>query len=634
MEHPHEDIYRLKQLYQLYIADNYLAKKTAHNFVWKNSAVQYNANCFKKYVSSSDDLRSFSFYTLTINDITKIENWRKDFKNNITSPVMHIRKINNQNFKKFGDIRYVATVSRLHHIPMILAAGLAGNIKNAEDLVSKQLSDWKEQNPFLQSINWKNGIEAGIRIVNLIYARKLLLLYNNKSSEKSIEIIDELAFCHFHFLIKHLSLYSSANNHLLFELMGVFIISCNYSFSSADLWKQKSLKHLMDELFKQTFEDGFTKEQSSHYHAEVTNIYAVVFAEMQKNKIKIPEASLTRFEKMGEALFYLLNDEDELMAIGDSDEGQILYPYFRKHFSLKHSLLNDVLILTGKNFYEETKIPELDLRNYIIWEKEFSNLYGQKQSYHAIQHKFFKSSGYLFLSFSPVKVLFDAGNIGLGKLAAHGHADALQILLSINKEPFLIDPGTYQYHSRLDNWRNYFRGTLAHNTISVNGASQAKSGGRMIWNVKPQIVINHFDDDENIITCSASHNGFVKQQLKVVHKRKVTYFKKEWKLMIEDDLSGDTDFTIYFSVHFAPHLKIVHNNGIVNLTGNSASLVLKNKLFKSAQLLKADDNYKGGWYSPAFDELKPTTTLRLKIDVNKKINLVTEATILFSKNGN
>ena len=36
--------------------------------------------------------------------------------------------------------------------------------------------------------------------------------------------------------------------------------------------------------------------------------------------------------------------------------------------------------------------------------------------------------------------------LGLGKLAAHGHADSLSFTLNINGEPVFIDPGTYAYH--------------------------------------------------------------------------------------------------------------------------------------------------------------------------------------------
>ena len=76
-----------------------------------------------------------------------------------------------------------------------------------------------------------------------------------------------------------------------------------------------------------------------------------LFLRSKNNEIQIPQKALDRFKKMGEALFYLLNDEEELISIGDNDEGQIVYPYFDKKFSLKNSLLKDVLILTGKNYF-------------------------------------------------------------------------------------------------------------------------------------------------------------------------------------------------------------------------------------------------------------------------------------------
>ena len=38
--------------------------------------------------------------------------------------------------------------------------------------------------------------------------------------------------------------------------------------------------------------------------------------------------------------------------------------------------------------------------------------------------------------------------------------------------PFLVDPGTYAYHTHAE-WRKYFVSTLAHNTVTINNADQA-----------------------------------------------------------------------------------------------------------------------------------------------------------------
>ena len=42
----------------------------------------------------------------------------------------------------------------------------------------------------------------------------------------------------------------------------------------------------------------------------------------------------------------------------------------------------------------------------------------------------------------------DAGPLGYQTIAAHGHADALSFTLSVGGMEFLVDPGTYAYHTR------------------------------------------------------------------------------------------------------------------------------------------------------------------------------------------
>ena len=60
----------------------------------------------------------------------------------------------------------------------------------------------------------------------------------------------------------------------------------------------------------------------------------------------------------------------------------------------------------------------------------------------------------------------------MAPLYNHGHADALSVTLSLGETPFLIDPGTYRYNGVPD-WRRYFKGTRAHNTICIDEQDQA-----------------------------------------------------------------------------------------------------------------------------------------------------------------
>src|SRR5690606_20444630 len=44
-----------------------------------------------------------------------------------------------------------------------------------------------------------------------------------------------------------------------------------------------------------------------------------------------------------------------------------------------------------------------------------------------------------------ISVTFDCGPLGLGSIAAHGHADALSVTLRVGGHDLLVDPGTYDY---------------------------------------------------------------------------------------------------------------------------------------------------------------------------------------------
>ena len=77
-----------------------------------------------------------------------------------------------------------------------------------------------------------------------------------------------------------------------------------------------------------------------------------------------------------------------------------------------------------------------------------------------------------------IRLVADAGPLGYRAIAAHGHADALSFTLSVGGLEFLVDPGTYAYHTQPE-WRAYFRGTAAHNTVRIDGRDQSQPGRQL-----------------------------------------------------------------------------------------------------------------------------------------------------------
>ena len=82
---------------------------------------------------------------------------------------------------------------------------------------------------------------------------------------------------------------------------------------------------------------------------------------------------------------------------------------------------------------------------------------------------------------------FDHGPHGFLSTAAHAHADALSVEVREGGQEILTDPGTYCYHGESD-WRDYFRSTIAHNTLEVGGRDQAVHAGPFLWRTQPTVA--------------------------------------------------------------------------------------------------------------------------------------------------
>ena len=80
------------------------------------------------------------------------------------------------------------------------------------------------------------------------------------------------------------------------------------------------------------------------------------------------------------------------------------------------------------------------------------------------------------LKINPVLGFLSVGVL----LGPYGLADALSFFLEIDGQSYITDVGTYTYHSEPE-WRAYFKGTLAHNTIRVDEQDQASNAGPCLW---------------------------------------------------------------------------------------------------------------------------------------------------------
>ena len=83
-----------------------------------------------------------------------------------------------------------------------------------------------------------------------------------------------------------------------------------------------------------------------------------------------------------------------------------------------------------------------------------------------------RDAGLVVLRRGGTRVTIDAGPLGYGALAAHGHADALQVTIADGDGELVVDPGVGSYY-RQPPLREAFRGTGFHPTVLVDGGLSA-----------------------------------------------------------------------------------------------------------------------------------------------------------------
>jgi len=202
----------------------------------------------------------------------------------------------------------------------------------------------------------------------------------------------------------------------------------------------------------------------------------------------------------------------------------------------------------------------------------------------------------------------DAGPLGYTSIAAHGHADALSFTLSVGGREFLIDPGTYAYHTQ-ERWRQYFRGTSAHNTVRVDARDQSEQGGNFLWLAKARAGSGLWLSSAEKDSFEGWHDGYVRLDDPVKHRRLIELDKGARRLLIEDSLEMAEAHEVELFFHCAEQCRVdaVAEGFLIERDGIVLRLVLP--AGGAAELYRGSLSPLFGWISRGFDRRQPTSTI-------------------------
>jgi hypothetical protein len=584
------------------------------NIIWKVSPISpkpilpIQSNNKIGIFNIAKDLDRYPFFDVQIK-LSEIEDWNFDYKNNIKAINNKSHNIKRQDFESYGDVKYVSEISRIHFLPFYAIKYNYTKDKLFLDFIQNTLKTWKSQNPFLQTINWTSGIEVAIRSVNLIYTYINLNDKNIKSNIK--EIIEES----YSYIRSNLSLYSSANNHLIAELAALNIISSVFTSKKIEKEKERWREMIFEQVLLQINNDGVNMELSTRYHAEVLDhiINALYF--IRKSGFPIPEEVICRVRKSAKFLVHV-EFNGVFTEFGDNDEGFLINPYFQEEFNYYKSVANSIFILC-----DNSCVGEIDIRNQLIFSEELDEI---NIIEFELNDMIFKDSGYLFLYDyeSKAKISFDFGTIGDKINGAHGHSDIFHFNFEANGCQYLIDSGTFQYHSVFEKWRNYFRSAAAHNTISITGKNHGEIGGRMLWVKQPKkpIIVKYKND--SIVEFS------VEVELeKILWSRTLILNKAKKELKIIDRIKSKEQIDISYFLNFPLKLnnkREKRSDFNLVLTQDNDKYISLEFNFDNYNIVSGNEDLPLGWISDKFGNKKPLNNLNrvFTIDKEKKIETV------------
>ena len=219
------------------------------------------------------------------------------------------------------------------------------------------------------------------------------------------------------------------------------------------------------------------------------------------------------------------------------------------------------------------------------------------------------------------KICMDVGPLGLGALAAHGHADALALTMHINGEPLFIDCGTYAYHGE-PLWRAYFKGTRAHNTLRINHQDQARMSGPFLWRQPYRVFVHHAVASEDQFDVVAEHDGYLNDG-DVMHRRHVAWHPLHRRWVIEDVFMGPHACAVELLLHVHPDRRVVVDGTTARVYGTGYCLHIQFPAELTLRSACGELDPPLGWYSPRLGVKMPCTTLCASGRVEPHTNMTT-----------
>ncbi|MFF2890416.1 alginate lyase family protein [Paenibacillus sp. NPDC057967] len=464
-----------------------------------------------------------------------------------------------------GDVEWTYMLNRMSYMRDLgQAYWLTGEGRFAKAYI-RLLKDWCANNGISReemadsvhrgyNVNsrWRR-IDASIRFTNWLKGYACIASSSEWHAERIVleGLLKSQAELHGEFLHLAYTAFDVQSNWGFIAANGLYQIAVMYpELENAAKWKRAALDRMEEMSAAQFLADGFHGEQSPQYHHEVLDhLFETVW--LGELNIEPPRQRLYAvLHAMLDASIAIAKPNRRQPMLSDSDDVDVRDKWCQG------------ALLLGRQDLRALAYPSPDYDSLWYFGAQgiaaYDRLAGKLPDYTS---KALQPAGLMVMRSGWGRqddyLLMDGGHLAM---SGHGHDDLLHVELHARGRDFLIDTGRYTYKEGKE--RQYFKPSLQHNTLSVDGLPSTEYIDTWSWE-KPALPVNaFFKASERYDYTEAGHDGYWRLSSPVAVHRQILYIKPEYWIIVDTfRSSGKHRYGVHF--HFAEDtpLQVDHQRG-------------------------------------------------------------------------
>lgn len=463
--------------------------------------------------------------------------------------------------------------------------------------------DWMANNRPGRGVGWL-PYPLSRRIVNWIYAMRLLAPALAADEPFAARLRGNL-FRQIHFLERNVAR-DRADHQLVANGRALLLAGYFFDGESAPRWRVLGSDILWAELRNQVREDGGHCERSPTHHTQVLSDYLDILAVMDCAGEDVPPWVEKKVRAMAGFLQRLLLPDGEPPLMHDDALCGV-------------PAVGEILATAAAHFRE----PSLRLAGngpmgvwpYVVVGEDGARRYAAlNPTREPRTSRALRRTGYYFLAGPDGdEMVIDAQGISAAHLGGHAHCSIFGYELTVGGRRVIVDSGTAGYEAGL--WRDYFRSTRAHNTVSVDGAEQSELWGAFNVAGYAEVGPVRWLVREGLVYFEATHDGFARLAPGLLHARRIFFLPGRFWCVC-DEIRGTDTHEVESYVHFHPEMRVdvaCREGTAFQVHWPEGTMRVIPFETDSVELTTGSlDGSPRAWYAPALGQSRPAPMLVLR----------------------